>query len=269
MTDDDSETVAFVEDRAAPFPLRIFSPVDAGAEPLPALVFFHGGGWVAGDLETHDGLCRRLANASGCKVIAIGYRLAPEHLFPAAIEDGLAAVRWASQHAAELGIDPGRLAIGGDSAGGGIAAALCQILRNHGGPAIALQLLICPILDISREAPSRREFGEGYFIDREALARDIEDYAGEADRADPRLSPLRATDLSGLPPTILHTAEFDPFRDEGEAYAARLAEASVPVSARRHEGMIHYFYAMPRAIPRALDAATMMGAQMRGLLTRE
>ncbi len=266
MTDDDSEIVAAVEDHAGPVPLRIYSPTNTAGDSLPALIFFHGGGWVAGDLDTHDGLCRRLANAAGCKVIAVDYRLAPEHPFPAAIEDGLAAIQWVGDHAADLGIDAGRLGVGGDSAGGGIAAALCQIVHDQGGPAIALQLLLCPILDISHEAPSRLEFGQGYFIDRAAMARDIEDYAGAADRAEPRLSPLRAADLSGLPPTILHTAEFDPFRDEGEAYATRLTEAGVEVHAQRHDGMIHYFYAMPRAIPQALDAAAMIGAQMRALL---
>jgi acetyl esterase/lipase len=271
MVDDDLEPVAAVEDREIPGPggplaLRLYAP--AGAEGLlPGLVFFHGGGWVAGGLDTHDGLCRRIANRAGCRLIAVDYRLALEHPFPAAVDDCLAATRWASDHARALGIDPARLMVGGDSAGGGLAAAVCQMAARDGGPAIAAQLLICPILDLSRETPSRAEFAEGYFISRAALSRDIDDYCGpHVDRADPRLSPLRAERLAGQPPAVLLTAEYDPFRDEGEAYARRLAEAGVAVRHLRCEGMIHYFYAMPGAIPQALSAAEAIGAALRALL---
>jgi acetyl esterase/lipase len=271
MVDDDLEPVAAVEDRAIPGPggplaLRLYAPAGS-AGVMPGLVFFHGGGWVAGGLDTHDGLCRRIANRAGCRLIAVDYRLAPEHPFPAAVDDCLAATRWASDNARALGIDPARLMVGGDSAGGGLAAAVCQMAARDGGPAIAAQLLICPILDLSRETPSRAEFAEGYFISRAALSRDIDDYCGpHVDRADPRLSPLRAERLAGQPPAVLLTAEYDPFRDEGGAYARRLAEAGVAVRRLRREGMIHYFYAMPGAIPQALSAAEAIGAELRTLL---
>ena len=270
-TADDVSAAASIADRAiegpgGPIPLRLYAPDGAGQEPLPALVFLHGGGWVAGDLETHDGFCRRLCVASGWRVIATHYRRAPEHPFPAALDDGLAATRWAMANAAALGIDPARLGVGGDSAGGGLAAAVALALRDAGDVGLALQLLVCPILDIGRTAGSRADFGEGHFISRAVFERDLADYAPAIPAADPRLSPLRAASLVGLPPAVIHTAEFDPFRDEGEAYASRLAWAGVPVRLARHDSMIHYFYALARAIPYAREAAAVMGAQMRELL---
>jgi acetyl esterase/lipase len=227
-------------------------------------VFFHGGGWVAGSLETHDGLCRRLCDASGRRIVSLDYRLAPEHPFPAGLMDCLLAVNWISNHAASLGVDPTRLAVGGDSAGGGLAAAVCQVARDAGGPAIELQLLICPILDVGRGTGSRESFAEGHFITRAAFERDLADYlpAGAA-LDDPRISPLHAPGLRGLPPAFVHTAEFDPFRDEGETYAAALRAAGVDVVTVRHPGMIHYFYALARAIPYAAEAAAQIGAQLR------
>jgi acetyl esterase/lipase len=247
----------------SPIPVRIYAPTDAGQHVLPALVFFHGGGWVAGDLDTHDGFCRRLCVASGWRVIAVDYRRAPEHRFPAALDDCLAATRWAAADAAALGIDAARLAVGGDSVGAGLAAAVALAMRDEGGPQLALQLLVCPILDVGLEGGSRDAFAEGHFISRAAFARDLADYAPEAAADDPRLSPLSAASLASLPPALIHTAEYDPFRDEGEAYAARLARAGVPLRAYRHAGMMHYFYALARAIPYAAEAATVMGAQMR------
>jgi acetyl esterase/lipase len=244
--------------------LRLYAPPGAGETILPGLVFFHGGGWVAGDLATHDGLCRRLASAAGCRLIAVDYRRAPEHPFPAAFDDALAATRWVAAHAGALGVDASRLAVGGDSVGGGLAAAVTQAARDAGAPRLALQVLICPILDADREAGSRADFADGYFISRAALARDLAAYLPAGTRADdPRVSPLRADDLSRLPPAIVHTAEFDPFRDEGEAYAERLRAAGVPVRSERHAGQVHYFYAMARAIPAAHAAAALVGAQMR------
>ena len=266
---DDRKTPADVRDLAAAgpagaIPLRLYSPVGAQAATLPGLVFFHGGGWVAGDLNTHDGLCRRLADAAGCRVIAVDYRLAPEHPFPAALDDALAATRWIADNAQRLGLDATRLAVGGDSVGGGLAAAVAQMAWDADGPAIALQVLICPILDVARAGGSRRTFGDGYFISRAAFARDLADYRGAgAKTSDPRLSPGRAAGLAPLPHAILHTAEFDPFRDEGEAYAKALSAAGVPVMFQRHAGMIHYFYALARAIPAAHDAAALIGAQVR------
>ncbi len=245
--------------------VRLYAPLDNGSQPLPALVFFHGGGWVAGDLDTHDGFCRRLCAASGWRVIAVDYRCAPEHRFPAALDDCLAATCWAAANAAALGIDPARLAVGGDSVGGGLAAAVALAARGAGDLRLALQVLVCPILDVGRRGGSRAAFAEGHFISRAAFARDLGDYGSGVAVNDPRLSPLAAASLAGLPPAIVHTAEFDPFRDEGEAYAARLTSAGVPLRAHRHAGMIHYFYALARAIPHAAVAAAMIGAQMREL----
>jgi len=247
--------------------LDLYAPAEASDGPQPALVFLHGGGWVAGGAETHGGLCGRLAEAARLTVVAVDYRLAPEHPFPAAFDDALAAVRWVGDKAAELGIDPDRLAIGGDSAGGGLAAAASAALRDQGGPMIAAQLLICPILDLAEESESRRALSEGFFLSRATMDRDVDAYCPPPlDRRDPRLSPLQAASFEGLPPTLLHTAEFDPFRDEGTAYAGRLKGAGVKVEETCHAGMIHYFYALAQAIPYGEAAATAIGAQLRGLI---
>jgi acetyl esterase len=271
---DDVSTAATIADRTidgprGPIPLRHYAPEGAGQRPLPALVFFHGGGWVAGDLDTHDGFCRRLCAASGWRVVATDYRRAPEHPFPAALDDCLAATRWAAANAAALGIDPDRLGVGGDSAGGGLAAVVAQAARDAGDLRLALQLLVCPILDVGRTAGSRADFGAGHFISQAAFARDLADYAPGVAATDARLSPLRAASLVGLPPAVIHTAEFDPFRDEGEACASRLAWAGVPVRLTRHDGMIHYFYALARAIPYAREAAEAIGAEMRELIEEQ
>jgi len=268
MADDASEP-SDVRELRCPGPggeiaLRAYAPPGAGQAVLPGLVFFHGGGWVAGDLATHDGLCRRLALAFGGRVIAVDYRRAPEHPFPAAFDDALAATRWVAAHAGALGIDPARLAVGGDSVGGGLAAVVTHAARDAGGLRLALQVLICPILDPASETGSRRAFADGYFISRAAFARDLAAYLPAGTRADdPRVSPLRAADVARLPPAIVHTAEFDPFRDEGEAYAERLRAAGVRVRCERHAGQIHYFYAMAQAIPAAHAAAALIGARMR------
>ena len=243
--------------------LRIYSPLGKPERVLPGLVFFHGGGWVAGSLESHDGFCRRLANESGCRLIAVDYRLAPEHAFPHGLADGFAAYSHIACNPREFGIDPYRLGIAGDSAGATLAAAICRMARDFGGPAIAFQLLICPILDIHGESAARRELADGYFLDRETLSRDLELYCADADRSDPRLSPLLAQEFFGLPPAFIHTGQFDPFGDEGEAYAAKLLDAGVPVHGRIHPGMIHYFYCMPRMIPYAHHALHMIGAEIR------
>jgi acetyl esterase/lipase len=255
-----------MEGPAGPIPLRIYAPLGAGQLTLPALVFFHGGGWVAGDLETHDGFCRRLCAASGWRVIAVDYRRAPEHRFPSALDDCLAATRWTAANAAALGVDPGRLGVGGDSVGAGLAAAVALAMRNEGRVGLALQLLICPILDVGRASGSRTAFAEGHFVSRAAFARDLADYAPGIAADDPRLSPLSAPSLAGLPPAVIHTAEFDPFRDEGEAFAARLGRVGVPLATHRHAGMIHYFYALARAIPHAADAAALIGAQVQEMV---
>jgi len=248
-------------------PFQVFTPAGAGERVLAGLVYFHGGGWVAGGLDTHAGLCGRLAAAAQCRVLAVDYRLAPEHPFPAALDDSLAATRWAAANASALAIDPERLAVGGDSTGGALAAAVCHIMRDDGGPCIAAQVLICPVLDAAGESESRRAFGEGYFVNRRTVERDTDDYCPKReDRADPRISPLRARRFDSLPPAVIHAAEFDPFRDEAADYSAALRAAGVRVREVRHPGMIHYFYAMARAIPYALTAAEAVGADLRGLL---
>ena len=248
--------------------LRTYSPIGKPERVLPGIVFFHGGGWVAGSLETHDGFCRRLSNESGCRVVAVEYRLAPEHPFPFGLRDGFAATSYIARNPKSFGIDPARLGVAGDSAGGGLAAAVCQMARDAAregqeSPKLAFQLLLCPILDVHTEAASRLELADGYFLDRETLLRDLELYCPENMRADPLLSPLCSDDLAGLPPAFIHTAQFDPFGDEGEAYAAKLSAAGVKVQGRTHPGMIHYFYCMPRMIPYAHEAVHLMGAEVR------
>ncbi len=261
--------VALVEDLSMPGPtgaltLRRYRP-DGASDG--AILFLHGGGWVAGSLDTHDGVCRRLANASSCQVFALDYRLAPEHPFPAGLDDALAALRWLADQAPRLDFSAAKLVVAGDSAGGALAAAACLLARDEGGPAIALQLLICPILDLAHEYESRKAFAQGYFLSRATMERDLADYLPpDVDLNDSRLSPLRAAALGGLPLTHVHVAEFDPFRDEGLAYAERLKAAGVTVSGKQHDGMIHYFYAMPGAIPYAETAMGKIGAAVRAAL---
>ena len=236
-------TIARSEDRVipgpgGPIPVRILAP--EGKAPLPALVYFHGGGWVVGSIDTHDALGRHLANAAGVAVISVDYRLAPEHKFPAAVEDAYAATAWVAAHAAAIGIDPTRIAVGGDSAGGNLAAVVALMARERGGPHLAFQLLIYPITDFNLDTASYHENADGYFLTRDAMAWYWGHYlASPADGQHPHASPLRAPDLRGLPPALVLTAEFDPLRDEGEAFAARLAAAGVPVTLIRHDGMIH------------------------------
>jgi acetyl esterase len=251
-----------------PLAIRIHSPAAPSAEQLPGLIFFHGGGWVFGGLDTHDGVCRMLANDAGCRVIAVAYRLAPEHPFPAAVEDSYAAATWVVHHAAELGIDRRRIAIGGDSAGGNLAAVVCQRAKKMGGPDLALQVLLCPVLDMSMETRSRREFAEGYFLDKATIDWTLKHYrSSDVDLKDPRISPLHGIDLRGLPPAHIHTAEFDPVRDEGKAYADRLERAGVKVSYTCHAGMIHNFYAMAGVIPYGRTAMASAGAAIKMALS--
>ena len=229
----------------------------------PAMLYLHGGGWVAGDLDTHHGVCGALAASSGCVVFALAYRRPPEHPFPGPIRDALDALAWLAREAPRLGIDPKRLVLAGDSAGANLAAAC---LVTGAAPQVALQLLICPILDLLRRTGSRERFGRGFFLSAERLAFDAEDYLQGADPADPRMSPLRAQDLSHLPPTLIHAAACDPFRDEALAFAERLEAAGVTVRATVHPGMIHYFYALPRAIPYARGALLEMGEEVGAAL---
>ncbi|HVW75738.1 MAG TPA: alpha/beta hydrolase [Rhizomicrobium sp.] len=244
--------------------LRVYSPLGVPARVLPGMLFFHGGGWVAGGLETHDGLCRRLCNETGCRVIAVDYRLAPEHPFPAGLADAVYAFNHVSQNPRLFGIDPERLGVAGDSAGGTLAAVLCRIARDAGRPRIAFQLLLCPILDVHGESAARRDLAEGYFLDSETLRRDLELYVPAGiELSDIRLSPLCAEEFSDLPQAFIHTGQFDPFSDEGEEYAQRLGGFGVTVHGRAHPGMIHYFYCMPRMIPYAHEAMRIIGSEIR------
>jgi acetyl esterase len=241
---------------------RLYAPANDGAL-APGFIFFHGGGMVAGSIETHDRVTAALAEATGCRLISIDYRLAPEHKFPAGVEDAIAATGFVARNAASLGIDAERLLIGGDSAGATLAAVVCQhALRN--GPAIVAQCLICPVLDFEETSPSREAFAEHHLIDRATLEADLADYlpAG-TDPADVRISPLRALQVTGLPAAIIHTAEFDPMRDEGNAYARKLLAAGVTVEHICHDGMIHNFHAMSAVLPQARLILSQIGEQVR------
>jgi len=213
------------------------------AEPLPVLVWYHGGGFTIGDLETSDSTAAELANASGCAVANVDYRLAPEHPFPTPLEDCYTALSWIVSEAAAMGFDPARVAVGGDSAGGNLSAALCLLASQRGGPALRFQLLVYPCLDARMSYPSIKENGEGLLLEASTLRWFWDNYIGSADPEDPLLSPVYASadDLAGLPPALVITAEFDPLRDEGEAYAERLRLAGVPVDTSRYEGMVHGF----------------------------
>jgi acetyl esterase/lipase len=262
-----------VEDRTLPGPgghplgVRIYTPLGARISLLPGLIYFHGGGLVAGTLATHDAIGRALANSSACRVVSVDYRLAPEHPFPAALDDALAAVTHIGAHAAEFGIDGMRLGICGDSAGGTLAAATVQAVARIGSPRLALQVLICPILDYSRSTDSKRDFASGYLVDQATLDHDLLHYAPPGtDPANPRISPLRADDVAGLPRTLIHTAEFDPLRDEGRDYFERLARAQSEVSYTCHPGMIHLFYGLAAVIPYARTAFEQIGGEIRAAL---
>ncbi|MBV9862635.1 MAG: alpha/beta hydrolase [Alphaproteobacteria bacterium] len=258
-----------VEDITMPGPggllrLRLYTPRPAAAQPAPGIVYFHGGGLVSGDLDTHDGLCRVLADQSGCRVVAVDYRLAPEHKFPAAVEDCGAALRWVFANASAMRIDPARIGVAGDSAGGTLAAVACQNGGDRAGIAPAFQLLLCPILDHGGETASRRTLAEGCLVDEATLRRDLDLYLPPGgDAADPRVSPLRASNFADLPPALIHTAEFDPLRDEALAYGTALRRAGVAAETTCHPGMIHLFYALGMVIPYAHAALRQIGGQIR------
>jgi acetyl esterase/lipase len=264
----DSTEVA-TEDRTLPGPAghiayRLYAPAAPAREPAPGFVFFHGGGLVAGSIETHHRVAAALAQATGCRLISVDYRLAPEHKFPAAIEDAVAATQYVLANAAQLGIDPHRVVVGGDSAGATLSAVVCQHALQNAWPPIAAQCLICPVLDFEEVSPSRREFAQDYLIDRATLEADLADYVtDDADLADPRISPLRAFHVAGLPMAIIHTAEYDPMRDEGNAYARKLLAAGVVVEHVCHPGMIHNFHAMGALLPQAQLVLSQIGEQVR------
>jgi acetyl esterase len=254
------EAVAEVRDCTVPgpageVPVRLYKPENTGGGALPVLVFYHGGGWVVCNLDTHDTLCRQLANAVGCAVVAVDYRLAPEHKYPAAAEDSYAAFRWAAENAATFGGDPARVAVAGDSAGGNLAAIVAQELR--GEVDLAAQILLYPVVDSDFDRPSYKENAEGYFLTRDAMEWFFGHYVpDEGRRSEPRVAPLRIDELSGLPPTVVVTAGFDPLRDEGDAYADALADAGVEVRHLQYPDQIHGFVGfigLVEAAGRALD----------------
>jgi acetyl esterase/lipase len=249
---------------AGDIPYRLYAPANDADDDLPGFVFFHGGGMVGGSIETHDLVAAALAQTTGCRLVSVDYRLAPEHMFPAAVEDAITATKWVFERARSLGIDAERLVVGGDSAGATLAAVVCQELRRSGGPAIAAQCLICPALDFEDTSPSREEFAANHLLEMATLEADLALYlpAG-VERSDPLVSPLRALDLSGLPPAIIHTAEFDPMRDEGNAYARRLMAAGVVVEHVCHDGMIHNFHAMGAILPQGRQVLSQIGEQVR------
>jgi acetyl esterase len=261
--------VAAVADRLVPgpageLPVRVYTP--EGSPPFPIVVFLHGGGWVVGTLDTYDPLCRALAAATPAVVVSVDYRLAPEHRWPAAVEDAYAATEWASRNAAGLGGAQHRLAVAGDSAGGNLAAVVALGARDRGGPAIAFQLLVYPVLDAAGGTASWREYADGYHLTADGMRWYWDHYLGGADGAAPDASPLRAAFVGGLPPALVIGAEYDILRDEGEAYAARLAEAGVDATASRHAGVVHGFVRWRAVTGAAEDALQEAAAALRSAL---
>ncbi len=269
----DPGPVKAVEDLAFDGPggtlaVRVYRPHSAHAV-LPALVFFHGGGWVVGDLDTHDHVCRHLAFAGDVVVIAIDYRLAPEHPFPAAVEDAIAAVRWVRTAAGTLGIDAARIAVGGDSAGGNLAAIVCLAARDTGEPLPVFQLLIYPAVDFTADNASLRDNATGFLLTRTLLHQFYDWYVGPVhDRRDWRISPLLAASHADLPPALVQTAEFDPLRDEGVLYADTLRAARVPVDHRHYADMVHGFARMGGRVERGRRALDDAAAALRQVFAR-
>ena len=272
MLDAQGVEVAGQEDRKIPgpsgeIPIRIYSPLEANGGPLPLMVFFHGGGFVVGSINTHNVTCKLLANACGCKLISVDYRMAPGSKFPIPVLDCWAATQWAAENAAELGADASRLAVAGDSAGGNLAAVMTQIARQEGGPSIAYQMLIYPVTDTGNDTESRNEFATGYFLEKAGMDWFHDQYtSSETDWADFRCSPLKAEDFSGLPPAHVVTAGFDPLRDEGIAYADKLKAAGVPTTHINYEGMIHGFFNMTGVIDEARRAISTAGEEFKRVL---
>lgn len=265
------EPVHEVVDRRVPgppgpggdLPVRIYRPSGVG-EPMPTVVYCFGGGWTLGSIETSDEICRNLANLVPCQVITVGYRLAPEHKFPAAVHDCYAATSWIADNAGELGADPHRMAVAGDSSGGNLAAAVTLLARDRGGPALAAQVLVYPNTDYRGDTESTRENDDPALFNRRSVAWYWGHYlANPEDGRDPLASPLLAEDLSGLPPALVITAEYDPLRDEGEHYAQRLRQAGVPVVATRYDGMVHGFFAMPGILDDGRRARAQVATYLR------
>jgi acetyl esterase len=251
-----------VDGPAGKIPVRIYTPT--GKAPRPGIVFFHGGGFVVCDLDSHDATCRELANGADCVVVSVDYRLAPEAKFPAAPEDCYAATQWVSREAEQLGIEPARIAVAGDSAGGNLAAVVAMMSRDRGGPPLVHQLLIYPVTDNRFDTTSYKDNGSGYLLSANMMRWFWHHYLdSEADGDNPLASPLRARDLSGLPSATVLTAEYDPLRDEGRAYAKRLQEAGVATAHTNYPGVFHGFIGMTEQIPRARQAVEEACAALR------
>jgi acetyl esterase len=254
--------VASVEDTTAgEIPIRVYKVSEHGEQPV--IVFFHGGGWVIGDLETHDGACRQLALAAQCTVVAVDYRLAPEHPFPAAIDDSFEVTKWVAENAGSLGVDANKLCVAGDSAGGNLAACVCLKARDATGPAIGFQLLIYPATDARMNTESYEANKDGYMLTRDGMQWFWDHYTGGQQVDNPLASPLLAPDLSGLPPACIITAEYDPLRDEGEAYGRALQAAGVTTNTVRFDGMIHGFFAMTDILEGSRKAMDLAAAELR------
>ncbi|WP_028933770.1 alpha/beta hydrolase [Pseudonocardia spinosispora] len=263
----DPVELASVVDRTIPgpagdVPVRIYTPEGDG--PLPVIVYFHGGGWVIGDIEVSDKPCRQLAAAAGAVIVSVEYRLAPEHRYPAAFEDCYAATAWVAGHADELGVDASKLAVSGDSAGGNLAAVVALAAHNQGGPAISAQVLLYPVTNPDFNTESYLSNADGYLLTRGSMQWFWAHYLGDQD-ADQYAAPLRAESLEGLPPTYLATAEFDPLRDEGESYGKRLADSGVSVTSARFDGMVHGFFWTLAATPSASHVVDDIVAFLRGV----
>jgi len=271
MLDAADVPIGGVEDTVAPglggdIPVRLYTPVAAGGGPLPVLIYFHGGGWVIGNIESHDPICRQLADASGCKVASVDYRLAPEHKFPAAADDAFSVLQWVEKNASTLGIDPNRVAVGGDSAGGNLAAVVSQMANEAGGPHIGYQLLVYPVTNIYAKTASRQKFAEGYFLELETMTWFEDQYMNtKSDAADPKASPLNGK-LEGLPPARIVTAGFDPLCDEGKQYADALKASGVEVEYICHEDLVHGFFQMSGVLDVAREAVTDAGAAVKKTL---
>lgn len=272
LMDEPAPALPRVEDIRIPgpagaIPARVYAP-SVGDAPRPAVAYFHGGGWVQGDLETHHGLCARLAKHADAVVVAVDYRLAPEHKFPAAVDDCLAAYRWLRARGSDIGADRARVAVAGDSAGGNLSAVVSQVAASDGTPVPTCQALIYPAVDFSLATESHRELAEGHIIPRDRILWYSEQYLrDEADKADLRASPLRAPSLAGQPPTMIVAAGFDPLRDEGRAYGDRLREAGVDVVFREYPGQIHAFVSLTKAIPQGMACTLEIADYLRKRLT--
>ncbi|MFM8846549.1 MAG: alpha/beta hydrolase, partial [Actinomycetota bacterium] len=245
-----------------PLEYRLYRPTTTG--PHPVVVYFHGGGWVFGSHTSDDPLCRALCTLADVVIVSVNYRHAPEDRFPAAADDGYAALRWVAANAAALGGDPDRIAVAGWSAGGNVAAVAAQLARDNGGPMLRGQLLLTPVTDGSRQHPSHDENAAGYILTKSLMEWFWNHYADPADRSDPRASPLLAADLSGLPPAMIVTAQYDPLRDEGDAYARALESAGVPVQHLRARGHIHTSITMVDALPSGVVPRRKMADALRG-----